>query len=65
MKVAITGAGLSGLSAGYELSKKGIDVSIFESKDVGGLAASYYVNGKMYPLNTPKEIIAIPISVSF
>ena len=44
MKVAIIGAGLSGLSAEYELSKKGIEVSIFESKDVGGLASSYYVN---------------------
>jgi protoporphyrinogen oxidase len=43
MKVAIIGAGLSGLSAGYELSKKGIDVAIFESKGVEGLASSYYV----------------------
>jgi len=38
MKIAIIGAGLSGLSAVYELSKKGIDVSIFESKNIGGLA---------------------------
>lgn len=45
MKVAIIGAGLSGLSAGYELSKKGIDVAIFESKDIGGLISSYYANG--------------------
>ena len=103
MTVAIIGAGLSGLSAGYELSKKGIDVTIFESKNVGGLASSYYVNnyhiekyyhhifrsdkiilkliddlglnnklewlkgttgyyinGKIYPLNTPKEILQYP-----
>ena len=44
MKVATIGAGLSGLSAGYELSKRGVDVAIFESKNVGGLASSYYVN---------------------
>lgn len=103
MKVAIIGAGLSGLSAGYELSTKGIDVAIFESKNVGGLASSYYannyhiekyyhhifrsdqtilkiidelglknklewlkgttgyyINGKIYPLNTPKEILQYP-----
>lgn len=45
MTVAIIGAGLSGLSTGYELSKKGVDVTIFENKNVGGLAASYYVKG--------------------
>lgn len=45
MKVAIIGAGLSGLCAGYELSKKGIDVAIFENKNIGGLASAYYVNG--------------------
>ncbi len=103
MKTAIIGAGLSGLCAGYELSKKGIDVAIFESKNVGGLASSYhvndyhiekyyhhifrsdetilklidelglnnklewlkgttgyYINGKIYPLNTPREILQYP-----
>ena len=44
MNTAIIGAGLSGLCAGYELSKKGIDVAIFESKNIGGLASSYHVN---------------------
>lgn len=28
-KVAIIGAGFTGLTAGYELAKKGVDVTIF------------------------------------
>jgi protoporphyrinogen oxidase len=103
MTVAVIGAGLCGLSAGYELSKKGIDVAIFEKGEVGGLVSShninnyhiekyyhhifrsdetilklisdlglssklkwlkgttgYYNNGKIYPLNTPKEILQYP-----
>lgn len=39
MKIAIIGAGFVGLSAGYELTKKGHRVTIFEGGDkVGGLA---------------------------
>jgi len=103
MNTAIIGAGLSGLCAGYELSKKGMDVAIFESKNIGGLASSYhvndyhiekyyhhifrsdetilklidelglnnklewlkgttcyYINGEIYPLNTPMEILQYP-----
>jgi len=103
MNTTIIGAGLSGLCAGYELLKKEIDVAIFESKGIGGLASSYYVNdyhiekyyhhifrsdetilklidelglnnklewlkgttryyinGKIYPLNTPREILQYP-----
>ncbi len=42
MKVGIIGAGFGGLSAAYELSKKGIDVTIFESGDKpGGLAIGF------------------------
>lgn len=38
-KVAVIGAGPAGMSAAYELKKKGIDVDIFEaSKSVGGMA---------------------------
>jgi len=42
MKIAIIGAGFTGLSAAYELSKRGHDVSVFE-KDLqpGGLAIGY------------------------
>ncbi|HWA52011.1 MAG TPA: NAD(P)/FAD-dependent oxidoreductase [Patescibacteria group bacterium] len=42
MKIGIIGAGFTGLSAGYELSKKGHDVTIFEaSKIPGGLATGF------------------------
>lgn len=38
MKVAIIGAGPAGLSCAYELSKKGVEVDVFEaSKEVGGM----------------------------
>ena len=32
-KIAIIGAGISGLTAGYELSKKGYKVTIFEKEN--------------------------------
>ena len=42
MKVAIIGAGFSGLAAGLELVKNGATVEIFESQDeVGGLAVGF------------------------
>jgi protoporphyrinogen oxidase len=42
MKVAIIGAGFVGLSAGYELIKRGHEVTIFEAGDkVGGLAVGF------------------------
>ena len=38
-KVAIVGAGFTGLTAAYELIKNGVDVTIYESSDgIGGLA---------------------------
>lgn len=41
-KVAIIGAGFTGLSAAHELQKRGDDVSIFEKENVvGGLAAGF------------------------
>jgi protoporphyrinogen oxidase len=44
--VAIIGAGFCGLTAGYELSKHGVRVTIFEKDaDIGGLAGSFSVNG--------------------
>jgi len=46
-KVAIIGAGASGLSAGYYLAKAGFKVEIFESSpDLGGLGSSYEVAGQ-------------------
>lgn len=42
MKIAIIGAGFSGLAAGLKLGKNGVEVEIFESQDkVGGLAVGF------------------------
>jgi len=41
-KIAILGAGVTGLTAAYYLSKKGYNVTIFEkSEEVGGIASSF------------------------
>lgn len=51
MKVAIIGAGFSGLSAAYYLSKQGVNVCVFEaSNEPGGLAGSFKENGWKYRL---------------
>lgn len=51
MKIAIIGAGFTGLSAGYFLTQKGLDVTIFEKESFpGGLAASYSVKDWQWPL---------------
>jgi len=45
-KAAVIGSGIMGLTVGYELLKKGYDVSIFEKDDrVGGMSASFNFNG--------------------
>ena len=45
-KVAILGAGIAGLSAGWLLKQRGIDFKIFEKQSyVGGLARSFVWNG--------------------
>ena len=42
MKVAIIGAGFTGLAAGLELSRQGVEVTIFEQGDkIGGLAVGF------------------------
>ncbi|MBN8704517.1 MAG: NAD(P)/FAD-dependent oxidoreductase [Bacteroidetes bacterium] len=46
-KIVIIGAGFTGLTAGLELVKMGINVTILEKdSDVGGLAGSFSVGGK-------------------
>ena len=51
MKVVIIGAGPAGLSAGYELAKKGVDVSIYEAaNEVGGMCKSIDLWGQIVDL---------------
>src|SRR3989344_5215363 len=41
-KIVILGAGITGLTAAYALSRKGHQITIFEkSKEIGGLAGSF------------------------
>jgi len=65
-KVAIIGSGIGGLTAGFELSKKGYKVTIFEKeKEIGGLLGDFELSGtkieKTYHhiFKTDKEIIAL------
>lgn len=46
MKVSIIGGGITGLTAAYELAKRGNEVSLFESDpDLGGQAATFPIEG--------------------
>ena len=52
-RVAIIGAGIAGLAAGYELSKKGIDVQVFEKLDrPGGRMQTSSVDGYLFDSGT-------------
>lgn len=45
--VTIIGAGFTGLTAAYELAKRGLKVSVLESNEgVGGLASAFEINGQ-------------------
>lgn len=51
MRVAVVGGGLSGLAAAYELAKRDVSISVFESSSyLGGLAASFDRRGKKIPI---------------
>lgn len=51
MEIAIIGGGLTGLAAGYFLTKNGCRVTIFEKNDfLGGLAGSIKKNNWLWPV---------------
>ncbi len=53
MKVGIIGAGFTGLTAAYYLSKKGHDITVFEKDDKpGGLAVGYKEKGWLWTLES-------------
>lgn len=59
-KIAIVGAGLSGLCAAYELNKIGCDITIFEaSNKIGGRVKTYFFDksknqyGELGPMRIP------------
>ena len=62
--VAIIGAGIGGLTTGYELSKRGYEVTVFEKeKEVGGLLSDFEIEGERlektyhHIFKTDKEVI--------
>ena len=66
MKVGVIGGGITGLTAAYELAKRGHQVSLFESEpDLGGQAATFPVQGtrleKFYHhiFTSDREMIAL------
>jgi len=51
MKIAIVGGGITGLTTGYFLSKKGHQITLFEKSDqLGGLASSFKNTSWEWPL---------------
>ena len=49
--IGIIGAGPAGLTAGYELAKKGFNVTVFESQDsVGGMSKTIKLWGQLVDL---------------
>ncbi|MCX7878525.1 MAG: FAD-binding oxidoreductase, partial [Ignavibacteria bacterium] len=47
-KAAVIGGGIIGLSVAWQLSKKGLEVRLFE-KDIAGVGASYVAAGMLAP----------------
>lgn len=51
MKIAVVGAGFTGLAAGYHLSKAHHNVTLFEKENrAGGLAGTFILSGWNWPL---------------
>ena len=48
-RIAVIGAGITGLAAAMHLAREGFDVSVFEkSDDIGGLASGKIINSNIY-----------------
>lgn len=53
MKIAVAGAGITGLTAAYELAKRGEEVFLFEKEaEVGGLAKSFKKENWDWPVES-------------
>lgn len=49
MRVRVIGAGIAGLTAAFELARRGVDVDLFERREGPGLGCSYYAGGMISP----------------
>ena len=49
MRVQVIGAGIVGLTAAFELARRGVDVELVERRDGPGLGCSYYAGGMISP----------------
>lgn len=72
MKVAIIGAGFSGLLAAYQLEKKGIHVTVFEKEELLGGHFRTYVNsdffvelGTVFSIDSHIKSLLIELNVEF
>ena len=74
MKIAVLGGGLAGMTASYELNKKGHDVVLFEKQnDLGGLASGFkqekwdwYLEKNIHHLfANDKEILSFAKKIGF
>lgn len=49
MRIQVIGAGIAGLTAAFELARRGVDVELFERREGPGLGCSYYAGGMIAP----------------
>ena len=49
MRVRVIGAGIVGLTAAFELARRGVRVELFERREGPGLGCSYYAGGMVAP----------------
>ncbi len=49
MRIQVIGAGIVGLTAAFELARRGVDVELFERREGPGLGCSYYAGGMISP----------------